>query len=183
MSFSPALVGSPAFPEVDASIVAGTLLEDLRRLWQQADVEQRNRMLTSMLEAVYLDSESKAVVGLRPKPEFRDLFLCLETDGAVTIHEPEDPDRGSQTGMTEPEREIPEAPFDNGIGKFVSGNGTPLSNGNGTQMNGFRGEELGANRLQRNPREAVALMGVSGGDRRGMELHLNHGLAIRVTSM
>ena len=52
-------------------------------------------MLTSMLEAVYLNSESKVVVGLRPKPEFRDLFPCLETHGAITIHEPEDPDGGS----------------------------------------------------------------------------------------
>ena len=151
-------------PEVDASIVAGTLLEDLGRLWQQADVEQRNRMLTSMLEAVFLDSESKAVVGLRPKPEFRDLFLCLETDGTVTIHEPENPGGESQTGMTEPEREIPEAPFDNGVGKIVSGNGAPLSNGNRTQRDSFLDAEFPVNKQQKNPREAVALMGGFGGD-------------------
>ena len=62
--------------------------------------------------------------------------------------------------MTEPKREIPEAPFDNGVGKIVSGNGVPLPNGDGTQMEGFGGEGFGVNRLERNPREPIALMGL-----------------------
>ena len=53
--------------------------------------------------------------------------------------------------MTEPKREIPEAPFDNGVGKIVSGNGVLLPNGDGTQMEGFSGEEFGVNGWRRTP--------------------------------
>ena len=57
---------------------------DVRPQWNQ-----RNKMLTAMLEAVLIDPAAKKVVGIVPRPAFRDLFLCLEENGAAKICEPD----------------------------------------------------------------------------------------------
>ena len=44
--------------------------------------------MTLMLEAVYLDSDTRSVVGVLPRPSFRELFLCLESNGLVKVHDP-----------------------------------------------------------------------------------------------
>ncbi len=44
-------------------------LEQLPTLWQEADPSERRKLLTSMLEAVFVDTvEERAIVALRPKP-------------------------------------------------------------------------------------------------------------------
>jgi len=77
-------------PEVDAASVAGALMENTKTLWAQADVKQRNQMLSSMLEAVLLDPNSKSVVGLVPKPAFREVMLNVEPNGGILVFDPED---------------------------------------------------------------------------------------------
>ncbi|MBI4233100.1 MAG: hypothetical protein HY686_01515 [Chloroflexi bacterium] len=42
-----------------------------------------------MLEVVLIDPGANKVVGLIPRPAFRDLFLCLEDNGAARICEPD----------------------------------------------------------------------------------------------
>lgn len=76
-------------PEVDAAATAAELLENSGKLWEAATVKQRNKMLTAMLEAVLIDPVAKKVVGIVPRPAFRDLFLCLEENGTVKIYEPD----------------------------------------------------------------------------------------------
>ena len=62
-------------PEADASAEAGKLLEDLPDLWEQADLGERWRLLTSLFDGVYVDTvENKGVVRVEPKPAFRALF-------------------------------------------------------------------------------------------------------------
>lgn len=47
-------------PEVDAALLAGSMLGDLRSVWEGATVKQRNRLLASMADAVLLDPESRS---------------------------------------------------------------------------------------------------------------------------
>ena len=75
-------------PEVDAATIAGSLMENMPALWAQADIRQRNRMLSSMLEAVLLDPASRSVVGLLPKPAFREIILNVQPGNGVVIFDP-----------------------------------------------------------------------------------------------
>ncbi len=65
---------------VDAAREAGTLLGELPALWESADLEERRRLLMTMLDAVYVDSgEEKAIVAIQPKPAFLPLFQVATT--------------------------------------------------------------------------------------------------------
>ena len=94
-------------PGVDAARDAGKLLEDLPRLWDQANLTERRRPLLSMLDAVYVDTiEEKSVVAITPKPAFMPLFEIATTkkgSGAVLISEKELPPDCSES----PEATIP----------------------------------------------------------------------------
>jgi len=63
-------------------------MENMPALWAQADVRQRNQMLSSMLEGVLLDPASRSVVGLLPKPAFREIILNVESGIGVEIFDP-----------------------------------------------------------------------------------------------
>ncbi len=75
-------------PEEEASIEAGTLLEDLRAVWKEATLEEKNQLLSIMLDAVYVDlAASRSIVGIQPKPVFYPLFNSLEnqTGNAISV--------------------------------------------------------------------------------------------------
>jgi len=71
---------------------AGNLLEDLSDLWNEANLTERRALLTSMLDAVYVDTvEGKSIVAIRPKPAFQLLFEIATTregNDVVLINEP-----------------------------------------------------------------------------------------------
>ncbi len=81
-------------PEADASEEAGNLVQQLPELWSGATLQERHRILVSMLEAVYVDhKEDKAVVAIQPKPAFRAVFQVATTranSGVMLIKEPRD---------------------------------------------------------------------------------------------
>ena len=91
-------------PDADAAVAAGRLLEHLPSLWKNADLEERRRVLMTMLEAVYVDTvKEKRVVAIRAKPAFRPLFEIATTregSGIVLVTE------------TPPSQEGPEADGD-----------------------------------------------------------------------
>ena len=67
-------------PGLDAVKEAGKLLEDLPKLWKRADLGERRKILTLMLEAVYVErKEEKRIVGIKSKPAFRPIFEIAET--------------------------------------------------------------------------------------------------------
>lgn len=80
----------PVIPEVDVASVAGTMLGDLRSVWAGATVKQRNRLLSSTVDAVLLDPESRSVVGLVPRPAFRAVFLSMERKNGSASLTPRD---------------------------------------------------------------------------------------------
>ena len=79
-------------PGTDAAEQVGRLLEDLPDLWEKADLSERRRILTTMLEAVYVEcKKERRIVGIRPKPTFRPLFQIATTraDSGVVLVNPD----------------------------------------------------------------------------------------------
>ena len=72
-------LNSLAIPENDATISAGELLENLGVIWDKATLEEKHRLLRTMLEAVYVDlAASRSIVGIQPKGPFYPLFDSLK---------------------------------------------------------------------------------------------------------
>ena len=52
-------------PDADSALSAGRLLENLPVLWEKADLGERRRLLTTMLDAVYVNTvEEKRIVAI-----------------------------------------------------------------------------------------------------------------------
>ena len=48
---------------------------NLPRLWAKANMEERRRLLLTMLDAVYVDAKNtKSIVAIKPKPPFKPVF-------------------------------------------------------------------------------------------------------------
>ena len=98
-------IASLIIPDVDAAKEAGRLLEDLPTLWEEADLGERRKLLTAMLEALYVDTvEERSIVALKPKPAFRALFQIATTreGSGVILYKENPPDQFSS-----PEDDLP----------------------------------------------------------------------------
>ena len=79
-------------PEAEAAFDVGEMLENLGPVWGKASLEEKNGLLVSMLEAVYLDLvATRSVVGIIPKPPFYQLFESLldKSGSNVRVFKPE----------------------------------------------------------------------------------------------
>ena len=66
-------------PQENATMKAGAELASMLDIWDQATDEEKYQMLGLMLEAVYCDTERKAIIALKPKAAFLPLFsLCQD---------------------------------------------------------------------------------------------------------
>ncbi len=71
-------LASLVVPGLSETEAAGRLLEDLPRLWQGASLNEKRRVLLSLLDAVYVDTvEEKRIVAIKSKPAFRPLLEIL----------------------------------------------------------------------------------------------------------
>jgi hypothetical protein len=62
-------------PEIDVAAEAGRLLEDLPGLWSGAVLDERHRLLMSVLDAVYIRfGSAPEIVRIQPKAGFEDLI-------------------------------------------------------------------------------------------------------------
>ena len=78
-------------PEASAAEQAGKLILDLSRLWSEANLEERRKLLLTMLDAVYIDAKNNLIVAIRPKPPFRPVFQVAasrEGTGIRIVNEP-----------------------------------------------------------------------------------------------
>ena len=77
-------------PEMEATIEAGTLVENLGVLWRSANLEERHRIVVGILDGVYVDMvQARKVVAIAPKPAFRRLFGIVTTrarSGVVVLN-------------------------------------------------------------------------------------------------
>ncbi len=56
-------------PGVNAAEEAGNLIQNLPALWSSANLEERRKLLLTMLDAVYIDAKKyKTIVAIKPKP-------------------------------------------------------------------------------------------------------------------
>ena len=58
---------SLVLPEADAAAEAGKLISQLPRLWSGASLEERRKLLLTMLDAVYVDSKENTIVAIKPE--------------------------------------------------------------------------------------------------------------------
>ena len=73
--------GSLLIPEVDAAKAAGRLLEDIPRLWAAAAIQDQHQVLTTILDAVYIDmKDQKSIVSVKAKPAFRAVLRLAAPD-------------------------------------------------------------------------------------------------------
>jgi len=91
-------------PEIDAALDAGELLENLGEIWEKATIEEKHKLLATMLDVVYVDLlTSRTVVGLLPKPAFYALFEALKQrlDSKVIVFKPDECDQTTIEGQKE----------------------------------------------------------------------------------
>ena len=92
---SPNRLGSLVVPGVEVAMEAGKLLEDLPKLWKEANLTEQRKLLLTMLGGVYVDAvEEKCIVAIRPKPAFMPIFEVATTgadSGVILISEKELP--------------------------------------------------------------------------------------------
>ena len=78
-------------PQADMATEAGRLIERLPVLWSAASLEERRKLLLTMLEAVYVDTKGeRRIVAVKPKAPFRPIFQVAtmkEGSGIVLVHE------------------------------------------------------------------------------------------------
>ena len=72
-------------PELDDAVEAVKILTDLSILWKESNPGQRNRLLLAIFHSIYVDLESREVVGLRPRKTFNSLLPAMDHREDVEI--------------------------------------------------------------------------------------------------
>ena len=70
---------SLVLPEADAAAEAGRLISRLPKLWSGANLEERRKLLLTMLDAVYVDSKENMIIAIKPKAPFKPVFEVATT--------------------------------------------------------------------------------------------------------
>ena len=95
------------FPEADAAAEAGRLIERLPNLWTGANLEERRKLLLTMLDAVYVDAkDERLIVAVRPRALFKPVFQMATTREAGVL--PRGAGGGGQDTL--PPRDSPHPP-------------------------------------------------------------------------
>ena len=77
MSAAQAELSRAYIPEYDDALKAREVLNAMATFWPALSVGRRNRLLRSLLDAIYVDLEERLVIGIRPKAAFHDVFTEL----------------------------------------------------------------------------------------------------------
>ena len=80
-----AAIVSVYVPEFDDAMEAGKILNDFGTLWHSASVARRDRLLRSMLQAIYVDLEKREITGLLPKKCFLGPLLAMAERKEVAV--------------------------------------------------------------------------------------------------
>jgi hypothetical protein len=101
-------------PAANAAEEAGKLIINLKSLWAEANLEEKRKLLFTMLDAVYVDArKTKSIVAIRPKPPFKPIFQVAVTKEGSQIRIINEPIKGTsvflvETGENWPPRETRE---------------------------------------------------------------------------
>jgi site-specific DNA recombinase len=79
---------------------AGKLIMNLPKLWEKADMEERRKLLLTMLDAVYVDAmKTKSIVAIKPKPPFKPVFQAAASCQGSDILILNEPIKGSSLSL------------------------------------------------------------------------------------
>jgi len=89
-------------PAADAAEEAGKLILNLHKLWIEANLEEKRKLLLSMMDAVYVDAkQTKSIVAIKSKPPFRPIFQVVVTRAGSQIGIINEPLEGSAVFLVE----------------------------------------------------------------------------------
>ena len=80
-----ALLVNVYVPEFDDAIEAAKILSDFPALWDSSSVARRNRFLKTMLNVIYVDLDTRRLVGLVPKEPFLMPILAMSEREDVAV--------------------------------------------------------------------------------------------------
>ena len=73
-------------PQASAVEEAGKLLRELPKLWAKANLEEKRKLLLSVLDGVYMDAKkTRSIVSIKPKPPFIPVFKVAVLRESPTI--------------------------------------------------------------------------------------------------
>ena len=76
----------PQFLVSNTAEEAGKLIMNLPQLWAGANLEERRKLLLTMLDAVYFEKKKpRSIVAVRPKPPFRPIFQVAASKANAEI--------------------------------------------------------------------------------------------------
>jgi hypothetical protein len=86
-------INSLVVPSMDKTIELGDRLIALPKAWPDATEMERHEILRDMFEAIYIDANTKQVVGVKPYPEFVPLFkqTLMDETGSGVFGKQKDP--------------------------------------------------------------------------------------------
>jgi hypothetical protein len=66
-------------PQKDEMVRAGEKLKSMLAIWNEATEAEKAKMLSIMLDAIYCDTNKKAIVALKPKSPFVPIFSLFDS--------------------------------------------------------------------------------------------------------
>ena len=89
-------------PAANAAEEAGNLIMNLKKLWAEANLEERRKLLLTMLDAVYVDTKkTKSIIAIRPKPPFKPVFQVAAAKEGSEIRIINEPIKGTSVFLVE----------------------------------------------------------------------------------
>ena len=89
-------------PQANAAEEAGKLIMDLPRLWKEATLTERRKLLLTMVDAVYFEAKKyRTIVAVKPKPPFRPVFQVAASRQGSDIRIVNEPYKGSPVFLVE----------------------------------------------------------------------------------
>ncbi len=93
---------SLVIPQANAAEEAGKLIMNLPKLWNEANLEERRKLMLTMLDAVYVDAkQTKSIVAIKPKPPFKPVFQVAASRDGSDIRILNEPLNGSSVFLVE----------------------------------------------------------------------------------
>jgi site-specific DNA recombinase len=89
-------------PAASAAEEAGNLIMNLKNLWTEANLEEKRKLLMTMLDAVYIDArKTKSIVAIKPKPPFKPVFQVAAAKEGSEIRIINEPIKGTSVFLVE----------------------------------------------------------------------------------
>ena len=97
-------------PEVDGVTKAGKMLKDFPGLWADLTKKERNDLVRTMFDAVYIDFQERRVHALQPKPAFASVIRAMADRSDLQLEETSTMPFSRESSTSPPSKTPPAAP-------------------------------------------------------------------------